>query len=63
VLFRLAEGVGLEPTSPFGQRFSSPLMAFPQNVANLPGSTVAAYARDDREEGDQELGSEDQGAR
>jgi hypothetical protein len=30
----LAEGEGLEPPSPFGQRFSSPLTAFSRNVAN-----------------------------
>jgi hypothetical protein len=31
----LAEGEGLEPPSPFGQRFSSPLTAASRNVANV----------------------------
>jgi hypothetical protein len=46
---RFAEGVGLEPTSPFGQRFSSPLMAFSPNVANLPANPFLAGQK---EEGD-----------
>jgi hypothetical protein len=36
----VAEGVGLEPTSPFGQRFSSPLTASSRNIGNLPGNSL-----------------------
>jgi hypothetical protein len=41
-LFSGAEGVGLEPTSPFGQRFSSPLTALSRNVDGTLCSTILA---------------------
>jgi hypothetical protein len=36
----IAEGEGLEPPSPFGQRFSSPLTASSPNIRNLPGNPL-----------------------
>ena len=38
----IAEGEGLEPPSPFGQRFSRPSAASSRNVANLPGNPLLA---------------------
>ena len=37
-----AEGVGLEPTSPFGQRSPSPLTAVALHVRNLRGTPLLA---------------------
>jgi hypothetical protein len=44
----LAEGVGLEPRSPFGQRFSSPLTASSRNIVNLPGDPLLPGQRKSR---------------
>jgi len=37
--FRLAEGEGLEPPSPFGQRFSSPSTSASTATTEFPAST------------------------
>ena len=44
-----AEGEGLEPPSPFGQRFSSPLTASSRNVDYAPRISLLAGQREERD--------------
>jgi hypothetical protein len=46
---RLAEGEGLEPTRPFGQRFSSPSTASSWNIVNVLWNPLLAGHKEGRD--------------